>query len=335
MALSLMLAEDHEFSRMCINSIKSDLLSNNEASMCLALAFAANLGSAEYAEALVRRVGWEWVWESNRVDCDEALVMMRGWVENFTGALVTWVTSPDPTHSPTPSCLAPPCPQMPDLERIATQSSQRPVIRKKAALTLAKFARRAPDAVNLDLWRRALPVALETRDLGILLTLATLLQVRGRTGSCRCRRARRLVATLGRQRGRLHASATPPQSVTRSSLPPFATSSSLASQLPPLPRSPRSSWSTTAPRALSRAPPASSTPSAAWWCARRRTTPRGSPSPATTPTTASRPPGSRSSASGACSTSTSPPASTWAPSPSYSTSSSERPHPSETGQRNK
>ncbi|CAG9461061.1 unnamed protein product [Pedinophyceae sp. YPF-701] len=56
MALETLLHESHDFLRIAINSIKSDLNSMSEAFQCLALSAAANLGNREFAESLTRDV---------------------------------------------------------------------------------------------------------------------------------------------------------------------------------------------------------------------------------------------------------------------------------------
>lgn len=50
--MQLMLTEHHDLLRLCVQSIKNDLASGNDAIQSLALATVANVGSQEFAEAL-------------------------------------------------------------------------------------------------------------------------------------------------------------------------------------------------------------------------------------------------------------------------------------------
>jgi len=57
LACALLLTEKDDFLRLVINSVRSDLVSRNEAFQCLALAFIANVGGAEMASLLASDVG--------------------------------------------------------------------------------------------------------------------------------------------------------------------------------------------------------------------------------------------------------------------------------------
>jgi AP-2 complex subunit alpha len=52
LAVTLFLHEEHELLHLVVNSIRKDLLDNNELNNCLALHAVANVGSREMGEAL-------------------------------------------------------------------------------------------------------------------------------------------------------------------------------------------------------------------------------------------------------------------------------------------
>ena len=56
MVTSVLLNEHHDFLRLVINSIHSDLTNRIEAHQCLALTLVANVGGKEFAEALTQDV---------------------------------------------------------------------------------------------------------------------------------------------------------------------------------------------------------------------------------------------------------------------------------------
>ncbi|XP_052184926.1 AP-2 complex subunit alpha-1-like isoform X2 [Diospyros lotus] len=63
----------------------------------------------------------------------------------------------------------------PDVQKLLTSSSCRPLVRKKAALCLLRLYRKNPDVVNVDGWSDRMAQLLDERDLGVLTSSMSLL----------------------------------------------------------------------------------------------------------------------------------------------------------------
>ncbi|XP_072962423.1 AP-2 complex subunit alpha-2-like isoform X1 [Typha angustifolia] len=62
----------------------------------------------------------------------------------------------------------------PDVQKLLTSSSCRPLVRKKAALCLLRLYRKNPDVVNIDGWSDRMGQLLDERDLGVLTSVMSL-----------------------------------------------------------------------------------------------------------------------------------------------------------------
>ncbi|CAL0321961.1 unnamed protein product [Lupinus luteus] len=63
----------------------------------------------------------------------------------------------------------------PDVQKLMISNSSRPLVRKKAALSLLRLYRKNPDVVNVDGWADRMTQLLDERDLGVLTSSMSLL----------------------------------------------------------------------------------------------------------------------------------------------------------------
>jgi AP-2 complex subunit alpha len=111
-------AQNHEFLRIVINSIKVDITSRNDTFQALGLVLVAN---GEHRLAFARR-------------CPLTSPLSPVGGKEFAESLAA------------------------DVQRLLVSGTVRPIVRKKAALCLLRLYRRNPDVLNKDDWRATLPL---------------------------------------------------------------------------------------------------------------------------------------------------------------------------------
>ena len=135
MAVALLLKPTDEMMTLVVNSMRNDLVGSLHHGQTLALSAIANIGSVELAEALAADV--------QRLITDPLTIA---------------------------SYLNPNLVLTPDQE-----SRNRALIRKKAALCLLRLYRSNPECIDLSEWPVRMGVLLEERDLGVIISLMSLL----------------------------------------------------------------------------------------------------------------------------------------------------------------
>ena len=135
MAVALLLKPTDEMMTLVVNSMRNDLVGSLHHGQTLALSAIANIGSVELAEALAADV--------QRLITDPLTIA---------------------------SYLNPNLVLTPEQE-----SRNRALIRKKAALCLLRLYRSNPECIDLSEWPVRMGVLLEERDLGVIISLMSLL----------------------------------------------------------------------------------------------------------------------------------------------------------------
>ena len=142
--LSAMLNENSELTRLIIQSIKNDLRDRNELFVSLALQCCANIGGKEMAEALAPDV--------------QKLLGTRA-AGRVGGARAPTPRLPMRRAEARALCA---------LRRGAVASDSTTFVKKKAALTLLRLYRKAPEILPSGEWTGRIVALLDDRDLGVL-----------------------------------------------------------------------------------------------------------------------------------------------------------------------